>query len=176
MNPRSLDPSNPPDEALIERANRGEPDAFEALFRRYRDWVVSVAYRYTGDRDEALDVMQDTFAYLFAKFPGFSLTARLTTFLYPVVKNLCLDRLRKRRPSVDIDELADVLPAPEVGASNADLHRLVQTLPAAQREVLLLRFVDDLSLQQIAEVLEVPLGTVKSRLHNGLEAMRKRKT
>jgi RNA polymerase sigma-70 factor (ECF subfamily) len=166
----------PSDEALIERANRGEADAFEALYRRYRDWVVAVAYRYTGDRDEALDVLQDTFAYLFGKFPGFALTARLTTFLYPVVKNLCVDRLRKRRPTVDVDTLADVLPAPPTESATGDLQRLVQTLPAAQREVLLLRFVDDFSLQQIADALDVPLGTVKSRLHNGLEAIRRART
>jgi RNA polymerase sigma-70 factor (ECF subfamily) len=92
----------PSDEALIDGANRGEVEAFEALYRRYRDWVVAVAYRHTGDRDDALDVLQDTFAYLFGKFPGFALTARLTTFLYPVVKNLCVD-LRKRRPTIDID-------------------------------------------------------------------------
>lgn len=163
----------PSDVELIDAANRGEAEAFEALYRRYRDWVVAVAYRYTGDRDDALDVLQDTFAYLFGRFPGFALTARLTTFLYPVVRNLCVDRLRKRRPTIDIDSLADVLPAPPTDAATGDLLRLVQTLPTAQREVLLLRFVDDFSLQQIAEALDVPLGTVKSRLHNGLEAIRR---
>lgn len=162
------------DEKLIARANVGDAAAFELLYHRYRDWVVSVAYRYTGDRDEALDVMQDTFAYLFGKFPGFRLTARLTTFLYPVVKNRCVDHLRKRRPNVDVDELADVLPAPEQPGSTADVHRLLQHLPAQQREVVLLRFVDDLSLQQIAQALDVPLGTVKSRLHNALDALKRR--
>lgn len=164
------------DQTLIDRANRGDADAFEVLYRRYRDWVAAVAYRYTGDRDDALDVLQDTFAYLFGKFPGFTLTAQLKTFLFPVVRNLSLDRQRKRRPSVDVDELADVLPAPDVGSPHADLYRLLQTLPAAQREVVVLRFVDDFSLQQIAEALSIPLGTVKSRLHNALESMRKRTT
>jgi RNA polymerase sigma-70 factor (ECF subfamily) len=169
-------PAPDTDRALIDRANRGDADAFEALYHRYCDWVLSVAYRYTGDRDDALDVLQETFAYLFGKFPGFVPTAQLTTFLFPVVRNLSIDRLRKRRPSVDVDDLADVLPAPDAGSSNADLHRLLQLLPATQREVLLLRFVDDLSLQQIADALGVPLGTVKSRLHNALESMRKRTT
>jgi RNA polymerase sigma-70 factor (ECF subfamily) len=167
-------PAPDTDDALIERANRGDADAFESLYRRYRDWVVALAYRYTGDRDEALDVLQETFVYLFGKFPGFTLTAQLTTLLFPVVRNLCIDRLRKRRPSIDIDELADMLPAPQLGSSHADLYRMLRTLPVAQRDVLVLRFVDDLSLQQIAEALGVPVGTVKSRLHNALEAMRKK--
>ena len=149
--PGTLVELTPSDQALIDGANRGEAEAFEELYRRYRDWVVAVAYRYTGDRDDALDVLQDTFAYLFGKFPGFTLTARLTTFLYPVVKNLCVDRLRKRRPTVDMDSLADMLAAHR----DANRRRRSATSPAVpprqQREVLLLRFVDDFSLQQIAE-------------------------
>jgi RNA polymerase sigma-70 factor (ECF subfamily) len=161
------------DITLIDGANRGDADAFERLYRRHRDWVATVAYRYTGDRDEAADVMQDTFAYWFAKFPGFVLTARTTTFLYPVIKNLCVDRLRKRQVTVDIDALADVLPAPD-SPTSSDVHRYLQGLAPSQREVVLLRFVDDLSLAQIGEMLGIPLGTVKSRLHNALRALKDR--
>lgn len=161
------------DQALIARANRGDALAFEQLYLRYRDWVVEVAYRFVGDRDDALDVLQDTFAYLFGRFPGFTLTAQLTTFLYPVIKHRCLDRIRKRRPTVDIDDLEEILPAPPAAAPAGDVHRRLHTLPAQQREVLLLRFVDDLSLQQIADALDVPLGTVKSRLHHALQALKK---
>ncbi|MEO8605014.1 MAG: RNA polymerase sigma factor [bacterium] len=160
------------DEALIARANRGEAQAFEALYYRHRDWVVRSAERWTGNADDALDVLQDAFAYLFGKFPGFALTAQLRTFLYPVVRNLALDRVRRRRPEVDIDTLADTLPAPTTDASSGDLERLVATLPAAQREVLLLRYADDFSLPQIALALDIPLGTVKSRLHNALAALK----
>jgi RNA polymerase sigma-70 factor, ECF subfamily len=161
------------DRALIERANRGDADAFEQLYLHHREWVVAVAYRFTGDREEALDVMQETFAYLFGKFPGFTLSARLTTFLYPVLKNLCVDRLRKRRPTLDANELADRLAAPPAPPSATDVQRLLYRLPPQPREVLLLRFVDDLSLAQIAAALDVPLGTVKSRLHNALDRLRR---
>jgi RNA polymerase sigma-70 factor (ECF subfamily) len=161
------------DASLIARANRGDAAAFEALYRRYRDWVLQLAYRVSGDRDDALDVLQETFEYLFGKFPGFTLRAELKTFLYPVVRHRCLDRLRRRRPTVDIDSLVDTLPAAPA-ADSGDLQRLVQDLPAAQREVLLLRFIDDFSLAQIATALDIPLGTVKSRLHNALRAMRKK--
>ena len=159
---------------LVQRANRGDADAFEALYRRYRDWVVRLAERHTGNRDDALDVMQDAFAYLFDRFPGFVLTAQLKTFLYPVVRNLAIDRVRRRRPEVDVDSLADTLAAPPLAGADGDLARLVASLPAGHREVLLLRYTDDLSLAQIAAALDVPLGTVKSRLHAALAALKGR--
>jgi RNA polymerase sigma-70 factor (ECF subfamily) len=164
---------DPSDLDLVARANRGEVEAFEALYRRYRDWVVALAERHTGNRDDALDVLQDAFAYLFGRFPGFVLRAQMKTFLYPVVRNLSLDRVRRRRPEVDVDTLADILPAPPVTAAS-DLGHLLAAMPAAQREVLLLRYADDLSLAQIAEALGIPLGTVKSRLHVALGALKGR--
>ncbi|HSP99016.1 MAG TPA: sigma-70 family RNA polymerase sigma factor [Candidatus Dormibacteraeota bacterium] len=164
---------DPSDLDLVARANRGEVEAFEALYRRYRDWVVALAERHTGNRDDALDVLQDAFAYLFGRFPGFVLSAQMKTFLYPVVRNLSLDRVRRRRPEVDVDTLADILPAPPVTVAG-DLGRLLAAMPAAQREVLLLRYADDLSLAQIAEALAIPLGTVKSRLHVALGALKAR--
>ena len=165
------DPSDP---ELVERANRGEVEAFAALYRRYRDWVVALAERHTGNRDDALDVLQDTFAHLFGRFPGFVLTAQLKTYLYPVVRHLSLDRIRRRRPEVDVDTLADTLPAPPASVADSGLGHLLDAMPAAQREVLLLRYADDLSLAQIAEALAIPLGTVKSRLHTALAALKER--
>ncbi len=162
------------DEERIARANRGEAAAFEALYLRHRDWVLTLAERWTGNRDDGLDVLQDVFAQLFRRFPGFTLTAQLKTYLYPAVRHLALDRIRRRRPEVDIDTLADSLPAPPASDSSSDLHRLLATLPAAQRAVVLLRYADDLSLPQIADALAIPLGTVKSRLHNALLALKQK--
>jgi len=69
------------DQELIELVNEGDADAFEALYRRYRDWVYHLAWRFTGNQQDALDVLQETFTYLLGKFPGFSLTASMT-YLY----------------------------------------------------------------------------------------------
>ena len=170
-------PPEDTDQSLIERANRGDAEAFEALYFRYRDWVLRLAFRFTGDRDEALDVLQDAFAYFFGKFPGFVLTAALKTFLYPTVKHLCLTRGR-RRDTVDIAELAETLPDQNwvPSGSGSELSKLVARLPEPQREVVLLRFADDQSLQQISETLDIPVGTVKSRLHNALASLKKRLT
>jgi len=109
------------DDELIARANLGEAAAFEELYRRYRDWVVRLALRFTATEEDAYDVLQETFAYFFRKFPGFELTAALKTFLYPVVKHIALDLRRKRRPAADVDELAEVLPAPAVSESASDV-------------------------------------------------------
>jgi RNA polymerase sigma-70 factor (ECF subfamily) len=160
------------DDELVARANHGDAAAFEALYVRHRDWVLALAERWTGNRDDALDVLQDVFAQFFGRFPGFALTAQLKTYLYPAVRHLSLDRIRRRRPEVDVDTLAEVLPAPPAGDRGSDLHRLVATLSAPHREVLLLRYADDLSLPQIAEALGVPLGTVKSRLHHALSVLK----
>ncbi|NMC72315.1 MAG: RNA polymerase sigma factor [Myxococcales bacterium] len=162
------------DEQLVEAVNAGDERAFAALYLRHRRWAADLAWRFVRDRDVALDVMQDAFLHLLGRFPGFRLTARLRTFLYPVVKHLALDRLRKSRRHLAGGERLDELPARGAGdgAPPAGIAAAVEDLPEGQREVLLMRFVDDLPLADIAEALGVPVGTVKSRLHNGLAALR----
>jgi len=102
------------DQELIESANRGDADAFEILYHRYRDWVYRLAWRFTHNQSDALDVLQETFAYLLAKFPGFELTAAMTTFLYPVVKHTSFAVRRKNRRFASNDEAMGELAAPAV--------------------------------------------------------------
>jgi RNA polymerase sigma-70 factor (ECF subfamily) len=163
------------DGQLVEAANRGDDSAFEALYFRYRDWVVRLALRYTASQADALDVLQETFTYLLGKLPDLRLTARMTTFLFPVVKHLSLALLQKKRRHVAGEELLAVRPAPEpdrTEAARAELAAVCSALPQHQLEVLLLRFVDSMSLQEIADALGIPLGTVKSRLHHAIRALR----
>lgn len=161
------------DQALIDAARAGAEAAFEALYYRYRDWVVRLAYRITGQEADALDVLQETFAYLLKKLPRLTLTARMTTFLYPAVKHLSVRLARKRRRHAPGDEgLTEAQAPPAKQSSRAELATALGALPEAQREVVLMRFVDDMSLSEIAEALKVPIGTVKSRLHNALRTLR----
>ena len=161
---------------LIAAINDGEASAFEALYFRYRDWVTILAYRFTGDSHAALDVLQETFMYFLRKFPGFRLTANLKTFLYPAIRNLSIAARRKaNRYQATETELLRIeqAAAPEpVGAGPGELEIVLKTLSEDHREVVLLRFVEGLSLAEIAEAMEIPLGTVKSRLHNSLEILR----
>jgi len=165
------------DQELIAAANTGDAAAFEVLYRRHRDWVVNLAFRFIGDRDLALDVLQDTFLYFLKKFPGFELTCQLRSFLYPAVRNLCIAARRKaERHQSTGNELEDLEAPPPAGvapAAHEHLAAALAGLSAEHREVLLLRFVDGLSLNEIADALEIPLGTVKSRLHNSLAVLRR---
>jgi len=161
---------------LIAAINGGDSRAFEALYLRYRDWACILAYRFTGDNDLALDVLQETFLYFLKKFPGFVLTAQLKTFLYPVVKNLSIAARRKTQrhqsTETELAALENTAAAEAAPAGSGELALVLANLSAEQREVLLLRFVDGLSLNEIAEAMEIPLGTVKSRLHNALAFLR----
>lgn len=166
------------DVELIDAVNRGDARAFEALYYRHRDYALRLAMRFTGERNLALDAVQDSFVYFYKKFPGFTLTAKLTTFLYPVVKHNALSIKQKaRRTQGDTSE--DALKAqpaqttgPDEAASSDDLHALLEQLPEAQREVLLMRFVDGLSVEEIAQALEIPAGTVKTRTHHAIRKLR----
>lgn len=165
------------DQELIAAANSGDVAAFEILYYRYRDWVGNLAFRFTGDRDLALDILQETFCYFSKKFPGFALSCQLKTFLYPVVKHCSLEARRKsERLETGEDALAawaKTAVANECPPNPGDcLAKVLERLPETHREVLLLRFVDELSIQEIATALNAPLGTVKSRLHYAIETLR----
>lgn len=166
------------DQDLIDAVNHGDAGAFEALYRRHRDWAVTLAGRWTGDHSLALDVLQETFLYFLKRFPGFTLTCQLRSFLYPAVRNLAIAARRKAlRVQSDDGDLPEDLeappPAPTGDPARDQLAAVVSGLPGTHREVLLLRFVDGLSLAEIAEALEIPLGTVKSRLHYALDVLRR---
>jgi len=163
------------DAVLVKRANRGDAKAFEQIYHRYRDWVYRLAWRFTGNHQDALDVLQETFAYVLGKFPGFELTAAMTTFLYPVVKHVSLTLRRKSRRFACDEEVLGELAATasqETERSRSELAAALCVLAENQREILLMRFVDGMSLQEIADALGIPLGTVKSRLHHALKALR----
>ena len=171
--PRFDDPRS--DAQLVEAANAGELIAFAALYNRHRRWVVDLAFRFTNDREHALDVLQDTFEYVLGKFPGFQLQSNMRTFLYPVVRHIAISTQNKaRRLTYMYDPPPKNAPEtdPDADESREQLAAIVDNLPPGQREVLFLRYVDCLSLQGMATMLKIPLGTVKSRLHHALTALR----
>ena len=168
------------DEVLLDICNHGDAltaeAAFEALYLRHKDFVLRVALRFAPDIDTALDVLQDTFVQLLRRFPptgeGITLSARLTTLLYPIAKNAAITAARKtgRFPVAD-DITPEDVPAPPA-RDDGDLGRIFASLPPGQREALTLRFVDGMSLNEIAQALGIPEGTVKSRLHGGIANLR----
>ena len=173
--PPPLDPRS--DHDLIAALNAGDAAAFDALYYRYRDRILRLAYRFTANHADAQDVLQETFSYLYKKFPGFRLTASMTTFLYPVVRNLSLEIHRKKRTatttSADIlAELPGFAAGDQIDQIRAELAAAMANLSPEHRQTVLLRFVDDLTMEEIAAATAVPVGTVKSRLHHAIAAMR----
>src|SRR5204863_9237891 len=125
------------DADLVRATNGGDVSASDGLYYRYRDWVVRLARRFTGHDEDALDVLQETFGYVFRKFPGFQLTASMTTFLYPVVKNLSIAARKKRTRQAQIPKDRDSveLAAPPITnheAGREELKVVLAALPEGQ--------------------------------------------
>lgn len=168
------------DRELVDRANRGEARALEALYSNHKQWVVALAWRFTGNREDALDILQETFSYFFDQFPGFELRSSLRSYLYPVVKHRSISLIRKRRKVVSLENWQAQGGEPEELSWQpeppGEFSRLVADLPQQQREVVQLRFQLGLKLNEIAEAMDLALGTVKSRLHNALKTLQKQHT
>lgn len=166
------------DADLIELCNTGggpvATAAFSALYRRHRTYVLRVAARFAGDRDTALDALQETFTWLLRQFPpigeGLALTGKLTTLLYPVAKHCALDLVRQARRDTTGLEVPDQ-PAP-TAAATSDIEAVFTALSDDHREVLVLHYVEGWTLAEIAEALAIPLGTVKSRMHLAVKQLR----
>lgn len=173
---------NPADERsdaeLIALCNSGDEGAFAVLFERHKGFVHRVAARFARDADAAHDAVQETFLYLLRQFPGFTLTSRLTTYLYPIAKNAALARTRKdmrmRLGLARAEETAESaagMPIDEKGLPPA-VQRTLAAMPEGQREALVLRVVEGMSMEEIGLALGIPAGTVKSRLHAAMAALR----
>ena len=154
---------------LIDAINRGEMEAFDILYHRYRDWTASLAFRFTQDHSLAMDVLQETFIYIINKFPGFTLTCQFKTLLYKVVRSLSIN-LQKKAHKLQSTEgeqklLAEMAIYDPTPTRYGELKHTLSTLSDDHRHTLWLRFVNNYSLKEISEELNIPVGTVKSRLH-----------
>jgi len=161
------------DAELVAAANDGDGPALEGVYVRHRDWVHGLAWRWLGDEDAAWDVCQEVFRYLMSRIPRLVLTARLRTFLWPVVRNLCAERRRRamRETAVPAVDPAVLDRGAGTGETAEALAAVLRSLPAPQLDVVLLRLVDGFSTQEAAQALGVPPGTVKSRLHLALRRL-----
>ncbi len=165
------------DERLVELCNDADAkqaeQAFLTLYARHKSFVLRVAAGVTQNNDLALDAMQETFAYLLKQFPpgpGLTLTAKLSSYLYPIARNAAITELRKAR-KLDADVEPDQLPA-SPDSDHDDLVEVLRELPPASLEIVMMRFVHGMRLEEIAEALQIPQGTVKSRLNTAVKQLR----
>ncbi|MCF3100212.1 RNA polymerase sigma factor SigM [Streptomyces roseoverticillatus] len=167
------------DADLLARHVDGDPDAFGVIVRRHRDRLWAVALRTLGDREEAADAVQDALVSAYRAAHTFRGQSAVTTWLHRITVNACLDRARKaasRRtaPLAETERLEQLIEPHESAAAPAergDLHRellqALSTLPPDQRAALVLVDMQGYPVAEAAEVLDVPVGTVKSRCARG---------
>ena len=178
------------DELLIRRAQRGDADAFEQLPLEHQKNVYNLCYRMAGNPDDAMDLSQETFLRAWRCLDQYQFASAFSTWLYRLCSNICIDFLRRRRrqqtvpltfEDADGEEqtyaVPDAQPLPE---EQVELKLTRETLAAAMaqllpehRAVLQLRVVNEMSYEQIADVLDIQIGTVKSRLSRARNQLKK---
>ena len=161
-------------EHIIARARRGDADAFEQLVEAYRNQVFRLALRMCGNEADADEVAQEAFLSAWKGLPNFRGESRFSTWLYQLTTHAAIDLLRREKRQAaaeDIDGITapDDGPSPQQQAERAETRREVRAalmqLPEEYRQVLLLRFMQELSYEEIGQALKLPAGTVKSRLN-----------
>lgn len=174
MTGRSTTRRLPPDDALLRRYLAGDGRAFDLLMEAHENRVFAVCLRILRDRDAALDAAQETFITVLRKAGGFEGRAAFSTWLYRIAVNTCYDMLRRRgrRRTYPLPEARD-LPDPAAGSplEAAELRPAIEEalaeLPEEFAPAVILSDLEGLPLQTVADILEVPLGTVKSRVFRG---------
>lgn len=175
------EPASELDEDLVRRFKAGDTDAFTTLVQRHQQRVFSVCMRILGDTEAAADVAQDTFITVLRKIEGFRGDSAFTTWLHRVAVNACYDELRRkrRRPMLHVmaEDDREYEPGPPVVdhaddvAGERDAAWALARISEEFRVAVVLADVHDMAYEQIAHVLEVPIGTVKSRVHRGRLAL-----
>jgi RNA polymerase sigma-70 factor (ECF subfamily) len=175
------------DVELIAGAIGGREDRFEELVRRYQRPIIGYVFRMLGDYEASLDVSQDVFIKVYNSLARYSSEYKFSTWLYRIAHNAAIDHLRRNSvnaQSIETEnadgtyqlQIESPLPNPEQDRERSEwrteIESVVKCLPAAYKELILLRHAQDLSYDEIAEVTQLPLGTVKNRLFRAREMMR----
>ena len=171
-----------PEQLPVPRARAGDPAAWDVLFRRYQLPLYVYVFELVHDEQASLDIVQETFINAARHIGGLREDAKFGSWLFGIAHQKCMQRWRKQgREAAALDEMsaapaefeddpAELLIRAE---QEATVMKLLDQLPVAQRSVLLLHFIEDFPLEDIAAVTDTALGTVKSRMHYGRKALRK---
>ncbi|MEW4025043.1 RNA polymerase sigma factor SigW [Bacillus sp. CIS52] len=174
----------------IKQVKKGDQNAFAEIVDLYKDKIYQLCYRMLGNVHEAEDIAQEAFIRAYVNIESFDINRKFSTWLYRIATNLTIDRIRKKKPDYYLD--AEVAGAegltmysqiaadgvlPEDAVLSLELSDTIQKkilkLPDKYRTVIVLKYIDELSLIEIGEILNIPVGTVKTRIHRGREALRK---
>ncbi|QFT87236.1 ECF RNA polymerase sigma factor SigW [Bacillus sp. THAF10] len=173
----------------IKQIKKGDQDAFAEIVELFKDKIYQLVYRMIGNSHEAEDIAQEAFIRAYVNINSFDVNRKFSTWLYRIATNLTIDRIRKKKPDYYLDaevagtegltmysQVAADVSLPEEDVENMELQEEIQrkilNLPDKYRSVIVLKYIDELSLLEISEILEIPVGTVKTRIHRGREALR----
>jgi RNA polymerase sigma-70 factor (ECF subfamily) len=168
---------------VIEACQRGDPDAFRVLFEAHKDRVYSIALRYSGDAAAAMDIAQETFLKVLSRIHEFRGEAGVETWLYRIAVNTCLDHQRRvQRWMPFLEECIDAVSAQGESVLHRlmraevedDVQRMVARLSPEQRMVIVLRYTEGLSYDEIAAILGCSAGTVASRLNRAHKVLERK--
>ena len=187
--------SNPdPDADLMLRVKRGDHAAFTELVDKYKQPVMNLAYRFLRDATEAEDLAQNVFVQVYKSASRYEVSARFSTWLFTIARNLCLNEIRRRsrhpadsldasphpesedQPARQLEDQKTARPADALlqGELERKIHQAIAALPENQRTAILLCRRDDLSYEDIAKVIGCSLSTTKSLIHRGRETLKQK--
>ncbi|WP_432353369.1 RNA polymerase sigma factor SigW [Sporosarcina sp. A2] len=174
----------------INKVLKGNQSAYEEIVLLFQHRLYHVCYRMLNSREEAQDIAQEAFLRAYSNLHTFDQKRKFSTWIFRIATNLCIDRIRKKKPDYSLDaqvpgtegldmysQIAAAEDLPEEVVERMETQERVQyeigRLPEKYRSVITLRYMEELPLQEIADILELPLGTVKTRVHRGRDALRK---
>jgi RNA polymerase sigma-70 factor, ECF subfamily len=175
---------------MVAQVKKGDQEAFEGIVDLFKDKIYRHCYRMVGNGHEAEDLAQETFLRAYRNISKYNNEFKFSTWIFRIATNLCIDRLRKKKPDYYLDaevpgtdgatmysQLSSDEPLPEqVVTENErwnELQEEIMKLPEKYRTAIVLKYVEDLSLEEISQIMDIPVPTVKTRIHRGREALKK---
>ncbi|KEF38639.1 RNA polymerase, sigma subunit, SigW [Schinkia azotoformans MEV2011] len=175
----------------IKQVKKGDQSAFAEIVELFKDKVYQLCYRMVGNAHDAEDIAQEAFIRAYVNINSYDTNRKFSTWLYRIATNLSIDRLRKRKPDYFLDAeiegtegftMYSQIPSDELQPDEMVetlefqewIQQEINELPVMYRSVIVLKYIEELSLKEIGDILDLPIGTVKTRIHRGREALRKR--
>lgn len=175
----------------IKQVKKGDQNAFGEIAEIFFNKVYHLCFRILGNRHEAEDLAQEALMKAFVNINTFNPDLKFSTWLYRIATNLCIDRIRKKKPHFSLDaelsgtegltmysQIASEAKLPESEIESLELQETIKKeivrLPEKYRSVIILKYIKEHSLNEISEMLDLPIGTVKTRIHRGIKILRQR--
>ena len=169
-------------ELCVDKILAGEKEYFNVLVKHLQVQIYSLAVKMTGDREEAKDLTQEIFLKVYKSFATYDKSAKITTWIYKIATNTCIDYLRKKKELLMIEEEQEIqvenrfYSLPDRALESKELKQLIHSkinlLPESYRMVVILKYINELTFEEIADVLKQPVNTVKTKLYRAREKLR----